>query len=75
MRCQCFVCDQTFGFGDRPGMYDGKPVQGWDRVMICNQCRDSNWDGLVPTPDRLKKLAEKGIKPKYNQKGWIIIPP
>ena len=71
---QCFVCDQMFEFGDRPGVYKGKPVQGWG-VMICNGCRDGNRDGLVPTPERMKKLAEKGIDAKYNEKDWIIIPP
>ena len=54
-------------------MYNGKPVQGWG-VMICNRCKDSNWDGLVPTPELMKKFAEKGIEAKYNEKGWIVIP-
>jgi hypothetical protein len=71
---RCFICDQMFEFGKRPGVYDGKPVQGWGRVMVCNRCRDSNRDGLVPTPERLKKFAEQNIKPEYNAKGWIVIP-
>jgi hypothetical protein len=70
----CFVCDQTFGFGDRPGVYEGKPVQGWDRVMVCNRCRDSNRDGMVPTPERMGKLERQGIEVRYNAKGNIIIP-
>jgi hypothetical protein len=69
----CFVCDQMFEFGNRPGVYNGKPVQGWG-VMICNRCKDSNWDGPVPTPELMKKFAEKGIEAKYNEKGWIVIP-
>jgi hypothetical protein len=72
---QCFVCDQIFGFGNRPGVYLGKPVQGWDRVMVCNRCRDSNWDGIVPTPALLSKFEAKGFKVEYNADGLIVFPP
>jgi hypothetical protein len=72
---RCFVCDQIFGFGNRPGVYDGKPVQGWDKIMVCNRCSAANWDGIVPTPALISKFEEKGIQVDYNAKGFIVIPP
>jgi hypothetical protein len=42
--------------------------------MICRRCEDSNWDGIFATPDLENKFREKGIKPEYDAKGFIIIP-
>jgi hypothetical protein len=61
-----------FKFG--PHVYEGRPVQAWGKEMICNRCKDSNWDGIVPTPALLSKFEEKGLKVDYNAKGFIIIP-
>jgi hypothetical protein len=71
---QCFVCDQIFGFGNQPGVYLGKPVQGWDHVMVCNRCA-SNLDGIVLKPTLIGKLEAKGLKIEYNAEGRLVIPP
>jgi hypothetical protein len=49
-------------------------VQGWGRGLICNRCERGNRDGVVPSPRLEEKFYEKGIKPEYNAKGWIVIP-
>jgi hypothetical protein len=68
----CIVCEQPRIFG--PHRYDAHRVRGWD-VMICNSCRNGNWDGIVPNDALLERLKAAGVtKIQYNEKGWIPIP-
>jgi len=64
----CFVCDQMFEFGNRPGVYNGKPVQGWG-VMICNRCKDSNWDGLRAYARAYEKIRREGNRGQIQREG------
>jgi hypothetical protein len=70
---QCFLCKQSFQFG--PHRYAGNRIPAWD-MMVCDVCRNSNWDGIVPSshPDLLPCLESKGIKVRTNSKGWIDLP-
>ncbi|MBT3070654.1 hypothetical protein KKP04_07220 [Rhodomicrobium sp. Az07] len=68
---RCFLCgfDRRFG----PNAYRARYCKSWD-VIICNVCRNSLADGIVPTPVLLDRLASLGIEPKPNARGLIDIP-
>jgi hypothetical protein len=44
--------------------------------MVCDRCRGSTWDGIVPGsfPHLERHLQAKGIPVKLNDKGWIDWP-
>jgi len=44
--------------------------------MVCNGCRGSNCDGIVPSaqPHLVEHLQSKGIPYKLNENGWIEWP-
>lgn len=69
----CFLCRRPFQFG--PHVYKGKPIPEWE-IEICDTCLRSNWDGLVPGahPRLIEHFKAKGITPKLNASGWIVIP-
>lgn len=67
----CFLCSKSYQMG--PHVYEGRNVATWG-VGVCNSCRRFNQDGVVETPELLKRMEEKGITPTYNNKGHIIIP-
>lgn len=69
----CFLCKRVFQVG--PHRYEGRRVPAWD-IMICDICRSSNWDGVVPTvhPDLIDHLQARGIDYQLNRKGWLDIP-
>ena len=66
---ECFLCLQLFELGS--GVYAGKPVSKWGGIMVCNGCRGSNWDGIVPSaqPHLVEHLQSKGIPYKLNENG------
>jgi len=73
MRYPCVVCGQPFIFG--PHRYEGRPIKSWNDVMVCNRCEKSNWDGIVPRDDLLRRLKQAGVEsPAFNDKGFIPIP-
>jgi hypothetical protein len=69
----CFVCGRKFQCG--PHIYNGRNAPGWDEV-VCDSCRASNWDGLVPStwPHVIPALKAKGVEVKLNANGWLDIP-
>jgi hypothetical protein len=71
--CDCFLCKRSFKIG--PHLYEGKRIPSWN-IMICDTCRDSNWDGIVPNShkDLVEYLEVQGIEIHLNEKGWINIP-
>jgi|ERR1041385_5539913 len=70
---KCFLCKRQFQYG--ADIYEGIRVRAW-HVMVCNQCRRANHDGIVPTvhPDLVGHLRLHGIQPTMNSKGWICWP-
>jgi hypothetical protein len=69
----CFVCKAAFQFG--PHAYRGRRVPAWN-MMVCNDCYDGNWDGIVPAvrPHLIPYLESLGLTVKHNAKGWIDWP-
>ena len=69
----CFFCKKEFQYG--PHRYAGRSVPVWG-LLICEMCDSMNWDGLVPEqhPAVMRHLADKGITPARNAKGWVGIP-
>jgi hypothetical protein len=71
---KCFLCGWSFQYGH--GVYAGKPIPKWGGIMVCDRCRGSTWDGIVPGsfPHLERHLQAKGIPVKLNDKGWIDWP-
>ncbi len=73
---ECILCHRMLPCG--AGQYPIRPVRGWGKVMLCNDCRQMNRDGIVPgrpysaaLEAHLRKL---GVKPIFNEDGYIVIP-
>jgi hypothetical protein len=60
------------------GEYPIRTVRGWGMVMLCNDCRESNRDGIVPgghyTTALEAHLRKLGIELTFNKDGYIVIP-
>ncbi len=71
--CECFLCKRRFQFG--PQVYDGKRIPSWN-VMVCRNCYDANWDGIVPEthPHLIPYLQSRGGRVALNEHGWISWP-
>lgn len=69
----CFVCKRRFQHG--PHLYEGRMIRGWGE-LICDRCIKINHDGIVPAsyPHVVPALRGKGINPKLNANGFIMIP-
>ncbi len=71
----CFLCEVERQHG--PEIYEGRNVPDW-KTWICNDCRLSNIDGIVPdTPQGEKLIAyieARGVAYKLNTRGRIFIP-
>ena len=70
---KCFVCEIAFQRG--PHIYKGRMVEGWSE-LVCDGCITINHDGIVPSsyPHLLPALRAKGIQPKLNANGFIVVP-
>jgi hypothetical protein len=70
---KCFLCGRQFQFG--PNAYLGSAVKAWD-IMVCNDCHASQRGGIVPAiyPHLIEHLKARGIKPEYDDHGWIRWP-
>ncbi len=69
----CCVCDEPFKFG--PHVYEGRPIPGWQDLMICRECEKSNHDGVVSAthPHLMQRLKSLGIEVVLNKDGWIVL--
>ena len=67
MSLACFLCKRAGA---------GSAVSQWGGIRICNTCRLSNHDGVVPMsyPHLKEHLESLGLEVKLNAKGWIDIP-
>ena len=70
----CFLCRAAIQYGTE--LYARSQVKTWGGILICYNCRSSNWDGIVPgayahLEAHLKDLE---IEPSLNERGWIDIP-
>ena len=70
---ECFLCRSKFPFG--PHTYNGSKIRAWG-IMVCDTCRRSNWDGVVPSnyPHLVDYLQSQGLDIPLNDNGWISIP-
>lgn len=73
---QCLVCGHTYATKEvGGGRYPIQPVPQWANAPICETCRSSNWDGIVPGKPLLEAHFKKhGITPAINDRGWWSIP-
>ena len=75
----CFLTDSIgahqFQFG--PHAYNGRKINPWGGIMICDKCEGANWDGIVLEmhPMLAAHLQKIGVNPVMNAKGWLPIPP
>lgn len=69
----CFVCGQQFQRG--PHIYNGRMIRGWGE-LVCDPCIKINHDGIVSEsrPHIIPALRSKGVEPKLNANGFIVIP-
>ena len=69
----CFLCRRPFQMG--PHRYAEPWTRMWE-TSVCNTCYNSEWDGIVPGsyPNLDAHLAERGLGPAQNAKGWIPWP-
>ena len=70
----CCACGKHLQFG--PGMYPGRPVAQWGRLIICNECERFNRDGIVIAthPELPSRIEAAGGTYTVNQEGHIVIP-
>ena len=70
----CFLCSRRVQMG--PHRYEGRVVQAWGKMLICDGCRTMNHDGIVPEthPHLVPHLQSLGLTVRPNAKGWIVIP-
>jgi hypothetical protein len=74
---QCLCCGKKFPISSiGGGHYPIRPVRAWAGALICEPCRSSDWDGIVPERKTLlaAHFAKHGISPVENEKGWWSIP-
>ena len=71
----CLICETRFA-SIGGGHYPFRPVRAWADALICNKCRDRNWDGVVLGQWPLLEAysAKSGISRVENAKGWWEIP-
>lgn len=76
---ECFLVDSIgehkFQFG--PHAYNGRKINPWGGIMICDSCESANHDGIVLElyPKLEAHLKAIGVKPIMNESGWLQIPP
>lgn len=70
---ECFLCESEFQFG--PHIYNSSHVSSWG-TTLCKTCIGMNHDGIVTEqwPKLMRHLADKGVLPKLNARGWLDIP-
>jgi hypothetical protein len=61
----CFLCKKSFEFGS--DVYRGRQIPVWN-IMVCNDCREGNWDGIAPEthPDLISYLKSRNIEATLN---------
>jgi hypothetical protein len=70
----CCACGRRLQFGK--GMYPGRPVAQWGRLIICTECEQNNWDGIVIAthPELPARIEAAGGAYTLNDEGHIVIP-
>lgn len=73
-RYQCLCCGTRYEVGNH--IYPVSPVQAWGAALICDRCRNTNSDGIVPStyPLLIAHLKLHGVTPVKNERGWWPIP-
>lgn len=72
---KCELCSGTTQMGG--GVYEGRFIPQWQKILICRRCEASNWDGIIPEehPLLMEKLRAGGIKLTRTEDGLVRIPP
>lgn len=69
---ECILCVRPFTLERR-----AISMRGWS-AEVCEQCREWNWDGIVPDTPMGRRLSahlrSQGIEPPLNAIGWIEWP-
>jgi hypothetical protein len=71
---KCFLCGWSLQYG--PQVYAGRPIRKWGSIMVCNNCRKKNGDGIVPGefPHLERHLQSMGVATNLNEQGRIKWP-
>src|ERR1700680_176952 len=68
---RCLLCGRTFEYG-HDAWQNGRWGKAWQQIIgsACDQR-----DGLVPNETIITTLKSRGIEPRFNSDGYIVVPP
>jgi hypothetical protein len=68
------VCDRPVELG--PGVWEGRAIPQWGKLVICQTCEDLNHDGIIirTFPDLPRRIEAAGGRFTKNAEGHIVVP-
>lgn len=71
----CCVCNKAVRLG--PGIWEGRAVPQWGRLVLCRSCEAGNHDGIVIAtfPHLPGRIEAANGRFATNSEGHIVIPP